>query len=97
MVHPTDISAGVSLLAALLGATLLVFAYSGYRRSRDPRLVYVGAAFAVFAAKSLFVAVALFRQTPGHETLELIDAVGDMTTVLLFVVPLFVQRRARAP
>lgn len=96
MVHIHEVSAGFMLLSAILGATLMGFAIGSYRRSHVAGLAFVAGAFMLFTIKSAFVGYAIYTRSIGHEDLELIDAVGDLGTVVLFLVPFLLPRRSPA-
>jgi len=96
MVHIHEVSAGFMLLSAIIGATLMGFAIGSYRRSHLPGLAFVAGAFFLFTLKSLIVGYSLYSGAIGHEHLELVDAIGDLGTVLLFLVPFWLPGRAPA-
>lgn len=93
MVGILELSAGFSALSGALGLTLLVFAVRAYRADRAPALAFVAGAFTVFTLKSLMVAYALWSGAIEHETLEFIDAVGDLGTILLLTLPVLWPQR----
>jgi hypothetical protein len=88
MVHIIEISAGFSVLSGLVGIGLLMFAIRAYLRTRETMFAFLTGAFMVFTFKALLVAYALWTDAIGHETLELIDAIGDLGTVALLLAPL---------
>lgn len=88
MVHVEDISVGFLLASGILGLILLAFSVNAYRRLRDSHMAFVAGAFTVFTIKSFLVAYGLKSGAMEHQLLELVDAIGDMATVLLFVLPL---------
>lgn len=94
MVHVADLSAGFMFISGVVSLGLMVFAMKAYGRSRNAALAYVAGAFTVFALKSFFVGYALVTESVEHDTLELMDAIGDMATILLFVVPVFWPARS---
>ncbi len=77
---------------ALLSAVLLVFAVRSFTRTRDPSMAFVAGAFTMFMLKDALVAYSLQTGLIPHETLELVDATGDLGTVLLLVIPIFWSR-----
>lgn len=93
MVHITDVSAGLFLFSGLLSIVLLGLALRAYHRTGEATMGFVAGAFTVFAFKSFVVGYSLFAGLVEHTLLELIDGVGDLATVLLFVVPILVPRR----
>lgn len=88
----TVVSAGFMFLSSAISVLLLVLALRAHSLTRDASMRFLAAAFALFTAKSLLVGISLWVDLLDHEVLELVDAVGDLGTVLLIVLPLF--RRA---
>lgn len=88
MVHIVEVSAGFSVLSGLIGLGLLIFAVRAYLRSRETMFAFLIGAFMVFSFKAFFVGYALWTGSIGHETLELLDAVGDLGTVALLLAPM---------
>lgn len=94
MTHIVEISAGFSAMSGLIGLALLVFAARAYLRTRESAFAFLMGAFMVFALKAFLVAFALWTDSIGHETLELLDAIGDLATVGLLMAPfLFAERK----
>lgn len=87
MVHIVEISAGFSVLSGLIGTGLLIFASRAYVRTRETMFAFLTGAFIVFTFKAFLVAYALWTNAIGHETLELVDAIGDLGTVALLIAP----------
>lgn len=88
MVAIGQLSVGISALSGTLGLVLLVVAIRAYRQLRTPALAFVAGAFTVFCLKSFLVAYAVSTQAIEHESLEFIDALGDLGTILLLTLPL---------
>ncbi len=92
MAHPSETAAMVVVLfVAIIAMVLTILAFRAAHRADNPRLRYVGAAFATLAAKGLVVAIALQTQFIGHEHLELVSALFDLVLVLFLVAP-FLRR-----
>lgn len=89
MVHITDLSTAFLLVSGFIALGLLAVAIMGYRRTREPSMAFLAGAFTLFAAKSFLVAYAIRTGLIEHELLELVDAIGDLGTVLLILVPVF--------
>jgi len=89
MLDAHSVSFGFLIVSGLLSLGLLGFAIRGFRRSHESGLAFVAGAFTIFAIKSFLVAYALRTGSIEHERLELVDAMGDLATVLIFVAPLF--------
>ena len=70
--------------AAVFALTLAVLAALAWRRSRDRRLIVLGAAFSVFFVKSLVLTVALFAGDTDFVTLFIASAVFDLSILALF-------------
>jgi hypothetical protein len=92
MVHITEVSAGFMFLSGVVSLLLLSLSIKGYRRSKNPAMAFVAGAFSIFAIKSFFVGYAILARAVEHESLELIDAIGDLATILMFVFPIFWPR-----
>lgn len=82
--------------SAALSVLLVAFAVRAYRRGRNPDMAFVASAFVLFMLKDALVAYSLQSGLIPHETLELVDAAGDLGTVLLLVLPLFWSTRRNA-
>jgi hypothetical protein len=94
MVHITEVSAGFSALSGLIGIGLLIFAVRAYLRTRERMFAFLVGAFLVFSFKAFLVSYSLLTNVIGHETLELVDAVGDLGTVALLLAPLLLPETA---
>lgn len=80
-------------LSAAASVFLLVFAFRAYRKSRDANMAFVAGAFTLFLLKGALVAYSLHVSLIQHEVLELVDAIGDLGTVFLLVIPIVWPRR----
>lgn len=92
MVGIQTMSASFSVLSGIIGLTLLLLSLRAFRANRDPTMAFLTGAFTLFSLKSFFVAYSVGTGAVGHEVLELIDAVGDLGTILLMVAPTFLAR-----
>lgn len=72
--------ASVTVVAAALCAISLL----AWRRARDPHLILLGTAFAVFFAKGLFLTVALFDGWSDLAQLLVLSSVFDLVILGLF-------------
>lgn len=88
MIGIRELSVGFSAISGVLGLLLLGIAVRAYRQARTPALAFVAGAFTMFSLKSLLVAYGIQTNSIAHETLEFIDAVGDLATILLLTLPL---------
>lgn len=93
MVHIVEVSAGFSVLSGLIGLGLLVFASRAYLRTRETTFAFLMGAFTIFSFKAFLVGYALWTNAIGHETLELVDAIGDLGTMALLLAPLLYAGR----
>lgn len=94
MVPPMPDAAVVFLtVSASISLALLVLGARAYYRTRDPAMGFVTGAFALFFSKNVLVVYSLASGIIGHETLEVIDAAGDLGTVFLLLAPIFWPRR----
>lgn len=89
MVDAAIVSKAFLVLSGVVSLVLVTLATLAYRRTRATALSFVAGAFTLFAAKSFFVAYSLQSDVVAHELLELMDAIGDLGTVLLLVAPIF--------
>lgn len=92
MVGMQTMSVGFSVISALVGLALVTLSLRAFGANRDPAMGFLTGAFTLFSLKSFFVAYSVGTGAVGHEVLELVDAVGDLGTVLLLVVPTFLTR-----
>lgn len=69
---------------SVFALALTVIAVLAWRRSRDARLLFLGAAFSLFFVKSLILTVALFAGASDLVTLFLVSAVFDLVILALF-------------
>ena len=92
-IHQHEVASAVIALVGLIALVLAGIGIASARRSENPGLRFVVAAFVVFGLKGLFAAWAVYTGDVAHEDLELITAVADLAVVVLLVLPLF--RRAR--
>lgn len=93
MVDIRDLSVGVTLIGALIAFALLLMGVAAYRRNRDPAFAFLIGAFTVFMLKSFLVAYSLKTDVIGHEYLELVDSIGDVSTLLLLTLPILFPQR----
>lgn len=92
MVHVQDLSAGFSLLSGLIAFFLFSLAARAYSRERDRAYGLLASAFFLFGTKSFIVAYAVWTGAIEHQLLELVDAIGDLGTILLIAMPLILPR-----
>lgn len=92
MVNITLVSTSFSIISGIVALGLLALAIRGFRQTRDSAMGFLAGAFALFSAKSFLVAYSVYTHMIAHETLEFIDAIGDMGTILLIAVPIFFVR-----
>lgn len=92
MVDITLVSTSFSVISGLVSLGLLALAIRGYQSTRDSAMGFLAGAFALFSAKSFLVAYSMYTALIPHHTLEFIDAVGDLGTILLITVPIFFVR-----
>lgn len=81
----------VSLVAAV-SLVLALLTVLAARRTAQPRVYVVALAFAVHFLKSAIVAWALFTESLGHETIEVLEACFDLVMVLLLFSAFWVRR-----
>lgn len=82
-----------AIVASLLVAVLTLFmayrVFRSYRSTLDRRLMFVLAAFLVFALKSLFIGAAVIppHVIVAHDSIEAVGAVMDVVIVGLLFIP----------
>lgn len=81
------ISSTISAMVALLAFALAIITWVAYRRVGNRKIVFVSAALATHAAKSVIVAFSLATATFPHEVLEIIEAAFDLLMVVLLAIP----------
>ncbi len=85
----TTITIGAVAAISLFIAILLWVAAD---RVGNPKIRWVSAGFFVMAAKSVFIAAAIFTAFLAHELVELVDAVFDLLVVLLVAAPFLMRK-----
>lgn len=96
MVHPGatvwQFTPHLITISGVVAIGLLALAVRAYRRTGDRAMVFIAAAFGVFAAKNLILGYAMYQALASPAVIGIADVVADLTTVLLFVVPIFIPR-----
>lgn len=94
--HPSEtLAASVIIVVHVVSLVLAVLAFAAWRRNLNHRLLFVGLAFTLFAAKSLLTAYSLTSGFLHHEDLEAVGALFDLGVVLLLVAPFIVRSHAK--
>ena len=89
MAHSSEETAVLVIAAvAALAATLTLVSLGAWRKNRNPKLLFLVAAFSLFFIKGLATAWAILYHRVAHEHLELIGSVFDLAIVALLVAPL---------
>lgn len=86
---PTNLAVAASLAVALMTAVMAYLGWRSFRKTKNPRLVFVVVAFVAFALKSLFVAYNVRWHAVPHDSIELVSAVFDVLIALLLFIPFF--------
>ena len=94
--HPSEATA-VALIVAVhfISLTLAVLALMALRRTGNRRLLFVAAAFFLFATKSMVTAYSLVTDFLHHEDLEAFGSLLDLFIVLLLIAPFLVRSNAK--
>lgn len=96
MVHPGarlwSFTPHLITLSGLVALGLLVLAVRAFRRTRDRSMMFIAAAFGVFAGKNLILGYAMYQDLLAPAIIGIADVAADLLTVLLFVVPIFIPR-----
>lgn len=90
----TPLSAGTSVLVALLAFVLAAIAFAAMRRRGNRDLFWVALAFLVFGVKNVFSAVNVVGHYVKHDGIELVLSLFDLGLLLLLLVPFLRRRRA---
>ncbi|MHB1260223.1 MAG: hypothetical protein ACYC2H_00760 [Thermoplasmatota archaeon] len=95
--HPNEAVATAAIVAVhLICLALTVMAAAAWRRNGNRRLLFVAAAFLVFAMKSLLTAYSLTTEFLHHENLEAVGSLLDLIVVSLLVAPFLLRSNARS-
>lgn len=89
-VSPTVLAAVTSGIVALLAATMAVLGFRSFRKTQNPRLVFVVIAFIAFTLKSLFVGYNVLSHAIEHDAIEFISAMFDLLIIFTLFLPFFV-------
>lgn len=89
----TTVSAGVSVLVALLALAMAAIAFSAAEKRGNRALKAVGFAFLIFMAKNLFSAYNVVFHAVPHDAIELILSLFDLGLLALLFSPLVFRRR----
>jgi hypothetical protein len=84
-------SVTIVALAALVSLALTILTWMAAIRLGQGKIKFVAAAFGVHFVKSTIVAFGLFTGSLGHEVLEVIEAVFDLTMVTLLAIPFWAR------
>jgi hypothetical protein len=90
------LSSAVSLVVGLVALGLCVLALRARARSGNRQLMFVGAAFALFVAKSVFSALDVASPLPHpvpHDYLELVLSLFDLGIIALLVMPFLLKAK----
>ncbi|HLF15980.1 MAG TPA: hypothetical protein VI796_00905 [Candidatus Thermoplasmatota archaeon] len=92
MVHLNETASVAAIaLVALISLVLTILAHGAWRRTRNRKLAFVAAAFALFFVKSAITAYSLPTRFIHHEDLELVGAFLDLGVVALLAAPFLVR------
>lgn len=90
----TPLSAGTSVMVALLAFVLAGLAFAAMRRRGNPSLKWVAFAFVVFGVKNVFSAYNVVSHVVPHDAIELVLSLFDLALLLLLLIPFLRRRRA---
>lgn len=90
----TPLSAGTSVVVALLAFVLAGLAVAALRKRGNPALKWVALAFAVFGLKNVFSAYNVTSHVVPHDAIELVLSLFDLALLLLLLIPFLRRRRA---
>lgn len=89
MAHPGEHAASaIVIVVAIVAMVLTWVAFRAQQRTGARSLRFVVAAFGLFAAKGIVVALALWQHSIGHEHLEVVSALFDLGIVVLLIWPI---------
>lgn len=87
----TTFSSTIVTIAAAVSLALTIVTYLAAVRTGHKKVKFVSAAFGVHFVKSSIVAYGLFTGSIGHEILEVVEAVFDLTMVTLLAIPFWAR------
>jgi hypothetical protein len=94
----SDIGSGI-MIHEIITALITVFALAiaiisgfSYRRSRNPKVLIVTAAFAIFFVKGILLTIGIFQSSPDFEMLLLYSAVFDFVIIALLFASIIKRR-----
>jgi predicted membrane-bound dolichyl-phosphate-mannose-protein mannosyltransferase len=87
-------SSATSVFVALLAFLFSAAAFVAARRKKNHNLLWVSAAFLVFAAKNLFSAYNVITHFVPHDDIELGLSLFDLAIMLILFIPLIFRRRS---
>lgn len=87
-----SLSGSILAIVAAVSLVLMLLTFLAAKRTAQKRIFVVALAFGVHFVKATFVSWALFTQSLGHETLEIIEALFDLAMVLLLFSAFWVRR-----
>jgi phosphate/sulfate permease len=90
-VSSTTLAIGASLVVALLAGAMAALGFQSFRKTRNARLIFVVAAFLVFAVKGAFVAYNVNTHTVPHDAIEFVSSLFDLVIVVLLFLPFVVD------
>lgn len=95
MVSPsaTTLAVAASALVAVLAGAMAYLGFRSFRKTRNPRLVFVAVAFLVFAIKSVFVGANVQTHLVPHDSIEFVSALFDVIIVVLLFLPFVLNRQ----
>lgn len=88
------ISSGISGVVAVMALVFAILALLAWRRRPNRGLVWVAAAFFVFAVKNVFSSIMVTTHFVEHDDIELVLSLCDLVILVLLFVPLVFRRRA---
>jgi hypothetical protein len=86
------VAAVVASVTGLVAMGLLVLAIRSYARRRRRVHLFLGAAFGIFAAKNILIALSMFVFRIHHDALWALETTMDLVVILLLVLPHFLNR-----
>ncbi len=91
LIGATELAVIASAIVAVLSAVMAYLGLRSYRKTRNPRLVFVSVAFIAFVLKSIFVGYNVTYHIVPHDSIEFVSALFDVLIVLMLFIPFFLD------
>lgn len=90
-ISTTTLAVATSICVAAIAGLMAALGFKSFRKTRNPRLLFVVTAFGVFSLKSVFVAYNVNSHVVPHDGIEFVSAIFDLLIVVLLFLPFIVN------